>query len=254
MKRFSLIDLVQLPRMDAATTVALARTLLTLAEDKKKLPAGIAQAKRRLAAVHKDVAEALAQRLMAPTSDPQRAKIADQGEDLAFSALFDFLTGWSKLPADFKQAEIARRLLLVLFPTGLRFLQLTFHQEWAEAQARLDRIEKEGLDAHLKTLGGEPFLLALRAAHKEYGEALGVTQVRSETSKDGASVRESLSKLQGTLRKYVVQVVAQVEEDDAASAELAEELLSPLAEYQAKIAKPQAPESPQPDPTLAVHP
>ena len=76
MKRFSLTDLVRLPRLDAASAVALVQTLLTLAESHKKLPPGVAQAHKRLASVHKEVAEALTQRLSVGLVDPQRARIA----------------------------------------------------------------------------------------------------------------------------------------------------------------------------------
>lgn len=253
MKRFTLTDLVQLPRLDAASAVALVRTLLTLADDKKKLPPGVAQAKKRLGVVHKEVAEALTKRLSVGLIDPQRARLADRGEDLAFSALFDFLTGWSKLPAPSKQSAIAHHLLTALFPAGLRFTLLGFQQEWAECQARLDRIDREGLAAQLKLLGGEPFLDNLRAAHKEYGEALGVTLARTDAAPPTAVVKEPLVRLQDALRKYVLQVIAQVEESDATSAQLAKDLLAPLSEWQSRGAKLTAPAEPAPAP-LATEP
>ena len=253
MKRFSLTDLVRLPRLDAASAVALVQTLLTLAESHKKLPPGVAQAHKRLASVHKEVAEALTQRLSVGLVDPQRARLADRGEDLAFSALFDFLTGWSKLPVPSKQSAIAQSLLTALYPTGLRFTLLGFQQEWAECQARLDRIDREGLAAKLKALGGEPFLDNLRAAHKEYGEALGVTQVRAEPAPPTAVVKEPLVRLQEALRKYVLQVIAQVDESDPASAQRAADLLAPVAEWQSRATKPANPEAPATAPLAPEH-
>lgn len=244
MKRFTLIDLVQLPRLDAASAAALVRMLLTLAEDKKKLPASVALAKKRLGAVHKEVADALVARLATGVADPQRTRLADRHEDLAFVALHDFLTGWSKLPAELKQAVTAQGLLQALFPTGLKFTQLSYQQQWAECQARLDRIDREGLAAQVKALGGEPFLDNLRRAHKEYGEALGVTQVRSESAPPSGVVKEPLLRLQEALRKYVLQVIAQVDEDDPVSVQLADELLAPLSEWQSRAAKPATPQDP----------
>ena len=152
-----------------------------------------------------------------------------------------------------KQSAIAQSLLTALYPTGLRFTLLGFQQEWAECQARLDRIDREGLAAKLKALGGEPFLDNLRAAHKEYGEALGVTQVRAEPAPPTAVVKEPLVRLQEALRKYVLQVIAQVEESDATSAQLAEDLLAPLSEWQSRGAKLTAPAEPAPAP-LATEP
>lgn len=70
-----------------------------------------------------------------------------------------------------------------------------------------------------------------------------MTQVRSESAPTGV-VKEPLLRLQEALRKYVLQVIAQVEEDDPASVQLADELLAPLSEWQSRAAKPATPQDP----------
>ena len=56
-----------------------------------------------------------------------------------------------------------------------------------------------------------------------------MTQVRSESAPPSGVVKEPLLRLQEALRKYVLQVIAQVDEDDPVSVQLADELLVGLS-------------------------
>lgn len=256
-RSYTINDLVQLPRLDAASAVTLVHRLLTLAAQRKRLPAQVDKARKRLQASHRELEAALRERLPAPGGDPQRARLADQAEDLAFSALFDFLSAYSKLPAALPESVLASRLLSTLYPDGLRFTQLTYPKEWAEANARLQRIAADKLHRDLKQLGGEVFLLNLQRAHKEYGEALGATVAPAEPTAAATLVREPLQRLHEALRAYVLQLSAQADPELPETIELAEELLSPLSEWQgapsrAAAAPPPAPPSPPSAPAVAV--
>lgn len=236
-RSFTMNDLVQLPRLDAASAVTLVHRLLTLAAQHKKLPAAVEKARKRLQESHGELEAALRERLVAPADDPRRAQLADQAEDLALSALYDFLNAYSKLPQSDPAAALADRLLLILYPDGLKFTQLTYAKQWAETSARLQRIAADALHRDLKQLGGEKFLKNLQAAHKEYGEALGVTSPRAESAPAAAPVRGPLQRLQEALRQYVLQVSALADSERPATVELATELLAPIGESQSRSAR-----------------
>ncbi len=58
---------------------------------------------------------------------------------------------------------------MALFREGLSFLKLPYHEEWAEREKRLQRIDAEGLCKDLDALAGKDFLDAVRGAHERYG-------------------------------------------------------------------------------------
>src|SRR5262249_5214055 len=97
-KRFTLIDLVQLPKLDAVSAVTLVHRLLAIAATKKRLPSGIVAAKKKLATGHHGLELALVERLPASGVDTQRSKLADIVIDRAAKAFHDFLFAYSQLP------------------------------------------------------------------------------------------------------------------------------------------------------------
>jgi len=124
-------------------------------------------------------------------------------------------------------------MFAVLFPDGLKFTRLPYKQEWAEANAKIDRITSEGYDTEIAKLGGKPILDHLLAAHKAYGESLGITAEGQDPNIVG--VREPLSAFSRYLRAYVVAVTAHTDPDDAASGTLADTLLAPLHKWQTYV-------------------
>jgi hypothetical protein len=236
-RSFSANDLVTLPKLDARAALALGAALVTaakthLAKNKQKeLPARIAKANAKLSAATSHLQATVASRLSTSTGDSARAQAADRALDAGWSALYDWLTGWSKLPRS-SQAKVAAPILAELYPEGLRFIQLAYKLQWAESAARLERIKKVKLDEAIKDLGGEPFLKDLRACHKEYGDALGVTEVPPENVT--MSIREALDAFSASLRKYALAVTAHAEDEDEneGAAALADALLAPLTEWE----------------------
>ena len=171
------------------------------------------------------------QRLRASMNDPQKARLADVKIDACWRGMFDWLTGWAKMP-DLPEAEIASSLLSQIYPDdSLKFTQVAWEVEWAESRNRLQLIKDEKLDEPIEgILGGKKILSALRAAHHAYGDALGITEAPTQEEKD--SLREALLELTASLRHYVVQVSATVRRKNAKTAELAAKLLAPITEWE----------------------
>jgi hypothetical protein len=223
-------DLVQLPRFDALGALALGEQLVTAGKSVPELPQPLFKAYEGVATTLDLLRHASAARLPVPSEgDSKRAQGADRWVDAVASGTFDWLTGWSKL-SNVPQADVARSLLVELFPTGLKFVRLPFKLEWAEIEARLVRIEASGLDAKFQLLGGAAFLTQLREAHKEYGEALGITGTLPVAAPT-AGVRDAYDSFMIALRSYVLKVAAHVEPDQPETGELAAILLAPLQEW-----------------------
>jgi hypothetical protein len=223
------LDLVQLPKLDTTSAQTLGTEVLAAAKG-KNLASNVSDALDEFATAHRALQAAAAQRLPTTTSaDPARAKTADANLDLTWSALFDFLTGWSKLP-DHENASIANNLLSHVVPEGLKFILLAYKLEWAESNTRLLLIKDRKLDAEVDKLGGGPILRRLREAHKEYGDALGVTSATKAVIAN-ANLREVLDEFSAALRQYIVCVAASVRKKDAKTAALADALLAPVQSW-----------------------
>jgi hypothetical protein len=249
-RTFASLDLVQLPKLDSSSAQTLGTEVLAAAKG-KTLAANVADALDELSGSHRALQTASAQRLpTTSTADPARAKSADAGLDLTWSSLLDFLTAWSKLP-DHENAIIANKLLSQLFPEGLRFVLLAYKLEWAESNTRLLLIKERKLDAELDKLGASPIVKRLRDAHKEYGEALGVTSA-TKMAVATANLRDVLDEFSGALRHYIVCVAASVRKKDPKSAVLAEALLAPVQNWTSPGGQssktPSAPTEPAPSP------
>ncbi|NUQ78998.1 MAG: hypothetical protein HUU21_36205 [Polyangiaceae bacterium] len=245
-RSFSADNLVTLPKLDARAALTLGAALATAAKTyltknkQKEFPPRIAKANAKLTAATAKLQATVASRLSTSSNDSARAQAADRALDAAWSALYDWLTGWSKLPRS-PQAKIAAAILVDIYPEGLRFILLAYKLQWAESAARLDKIKSAKHDDAIKTLGGESFLKDLRACHKEYGDALGVTEVPSE--KVTTTIREALDAFSTALRKYALTVTAFAEdEDDESSAKMADSLLAPLTAWESTSA-PEKPSS-----------
>src|SRR5262245_44663004 len=228
-RSYSAVDLVQLPNLDAGSAQALGAEILNAADKVKgaePLPESVAEALGDLSQALLVLRKAAAKRL-APPGDPQRAKLADQAIDAAWSGFFDWLSGWAKMPG-LAKAKIAGDLSTKLFADGLKFVLLAYKLEWAESDARLLLIKQRKLDVEIKQLGGEDILKALHAAHKAYGEAIGITA----TPEDSAKIRDALDGFTDALRAYVIRVSASVSKKDKKSPARAEALLKPIVTWE----------------------
>jgi len=235
-RSFDASDMVQLPKIGVAGAIALGTELATQATAAGKLPAPISRAFLTLDVAHLALREAAKDRLPdASLLTSASVREADRTLDAAWSSAFDWSTGWSKLPLETNAAKvaIARTLLVTLFSTGLKFTQMQFKLEWAESQTRLDLIEDEKLDASFAALGGEAFLTTIKIAHKAYGDALGLTKVKTEVTLP--SLRDPLDAFLEALRTYVVRVSAHADPEEPGSTELVKKLLGPVTKWRSAV-------------------
>lgn len=224
-------DLIQLPRFDSIGAVILGDRLLAAADAAKVLPRSIRDARDDLRGELAALREAAAARLAAAGApDPDAVALADRALDDGWSALFSWLTGFSKLPGIAPEAAEARALLKDLYPDGLSFILLPYELEWGQSDERLSRIEGAEIGSRIHALGGKIFIDALAVAHKTYGLLLGLSRKPSggTSRKPAPPLPEKLDRFAAALRRYAIRVTASVDLDDPVTADLANRLLAPL--------------------------
>lgn len=234
-RSFTAFDMVQLPRLDAGSAIAVGTSIRTAFEATKKpsLPKSIHTAANRLFAAHADLRIEFAARITETAASSDELRAADSELDACWAALYGLLGAYARLPLPSKeQAKTAgaSRVLNAVFTSGLKFTQLPYKLQWVESQARLDLLNDKRHSADIKALGGELFLTTLRASHQRYGDLQGLT--KESTSETAVDLRGKLSAFSDALRNYVVKVSALADEDDSASEDVVDKLLAPLQSWQ----------------------
>jgi hypothetical protein len=159
--------------------------------------------------------------------DTQVKRRADRVIDSAWSAGFDWLSGWCKLPVEKNpHLDQANALMALVFPDALAFTKLPYRIEWQQSKLRLDAIEREGHEKTFKQLGGAAFLANITEAQEAYGIALGITVPQAAEAASEVGIR--LVSILAAVRDYVNRVTAYAEPDVPGSEELAAALLLPL--------------------------
>jgi hypothetical protein len=250
-RKFEPNDLVLLPILDAAGARVLGRKLVLEAKGEKLSRSevvSLGRLKKSLAALR---------RARRARLDAQPAPIADRKEAFreeaaAWGAVHGWLESWSGTPKALggEKVEETNRFIAALFGDGLKFLKLTFEASWLEADDRLQWLEDNDAEVVFTKLGGLEFLERVRAAHRKFGEALGVAE-KSRTPSTEPSIREALDDFCAQLREYVVQVAAQASAGGVETKAKAARLLAPLAQWpsrhvirSAESAAPQPPPAP----------
>lgn len=248
-RSFTALDLIRLPRLDAAAAQSLGTAVLAVAEGSSSLPEAVRETRDDVSIALKLLVEAATQRLPGPVvEEGPRAKDADTELDASWSGTYNWLSGWAKLPNEPK-AAIAAELRERLFPEGLKFTQLKYPLQWAESNTRLSLIADAHLDASFDALGGSSFLKTLRETHKAYGDILGITKAQEEEAARATRIRDALDQLSDALRAYVLQVSAMARKSDPASQAKVDKLLAPIINWQsAPVSKaiPTPPDVPTP--------
>jgi hypothetical protein len=225
-------DLIQFPRFDAASAVALGERLLqeaAEAEAPRGLPPTIQRARASLSEAYATLIEVERAYRAARGGESEAMADADVVIDRSWSALFNWLLGFSQLPEGVAEADEARALLRELYPDGLDFILLPYELEWGQSDQRLARITsaEETLGERIRKLGGGAFITALSAAHAQYGEVLGLSP-SSQQGNELPNLREALEGFSSALRVYALKVTAFVEIDEPETAALSKKLLAPL--------------------------
>ena len=233
-RSYAAADIIQLPVLSASDAVvlstqlksALEATVKTEDSDASALPPSLLRAMDRLTCATTDLETSLA-----PTpTDPTEARAADSLLDDTWGAFHDWLRGWNRLSLPGQdETERLQGLYRALFADGLRFLQLSYKNQWQASKSRLDILAEEVNRQLLAGLGGTLFGVRLVEAHQRYGEVLGITN--STGQERAPEVREKLNALLLALRDYVLKVQATVEPEDAGTQAQAEALLKPLVDW-----------------------
>jgi hypothetical protein len=237
-RTFEAEEIVRLPRMTTADTMALATALLTRAETFATLPAPIAREHGRLRQSLDALRGGTETRVQEQTHSDAR-EVANRFLDAAWGSARWWCKGWTLLPYPEYQSEVAsaRKLETMLFPDGLRFTQLPFRDQWVQSQARLGLIEKESLASMFAALGGQAILDAVRRAHDEFGRVLGFTNP-TVAAPSTVLIGESRDDLKAAMRRYVLQVTAHADPDDPQSQLLADTLLMPIKLWKTRAPAP----------------
>lgn len=233
-RSFTAQNLIQLPRLGASEAVVLVTQLLTSAEAEakatkgKELPPSLERSRKRLTVAHAALDAVVAPQV---AGDTQVKRRADRWIDSAWSASFDWLSGWCKLPVEKNpHLDAAKTLMALVFPDALGFTKLPYRVEWQQSRTRLDAIAREGHDKTFEQLGGAVFLANLTEAQEGYGRALGITA--PVTVEAASEVRRKLDAALDAVRDYVNRVAAYADPDVPGSAELAAALLLPLTVWE----------------------
>ncbi|MFT3764121.1 MAG: hypothetical protein QM820_01170 [Minicystis sp.] len=230
-------SIVALPRLDAITVGRLIEELRTAADAEKKLPPSVVEARDEMAEAREGLQVELMRRHAGEGEDTPQVRAADDVEDNAFRALIGFLRAVALLPADrHPESAEAQEILDTVFADGLAFINIRPEKEWEEANIRLGLLESRGYDKTIAKLGGQSFLDELAYAHGKYGEALGISTIPEQQVPP--AVRRRFLAAMESVRTYVLRVTAHISRKDPKTAELAERLLKPLAEW--KDEKPKA--------------
>jgi len=239
-RTFTPIDLVALPRLDAASAVTVAQSLITAAHDKK-----VAKAIKKETAITALVSELATERdalqaafAVAEQASPSGQKRdADRREDAAVGAVYDLLSAWARLDGEIPLGTVAAEVRAAVFGTATlkSITQAPVAQEWAAVDSKLKLIDSAGHAAAIASLGAKPLLDHLRAVHIAYGEVIGATKVLPEV--EAPVVRDRRMALTDTFRDYIIQVTAaarrKVKPLDGA---VVDALLRPLAEWSPTVA------------------
>lgn len=160
------------PGLDVASTLALGHRLLSVAP--AELPA------------HAEVSRGLLRTSLAllghmygllQTQGPgQPRRPVDLRTDNSWSCVKSRLEPWTWLEdGDAKDVAPARELWRKLFPGGsLSFTTLDYNAQWAEANWRIELLEREHLTPLLRRLIGEVFVDQLLAWHARYTAMVGI--------------------------------------------------------------------------------
>jgi hypothetical protein len=234
-RSFAPLDLVTVPRTSASSALALGTALITTARQEPALPPVFVAPLKRLTQEHEGLRTSRQYQREARGSEAFTAPQADQQLDTTWSGLHGLMTAWTKLPSTpegVEKGQRARVVLEIVFPGGLRFLNLPYREQWGESQTRLDRLAEPAIAEHVRALGGQAFVEAIDVAHTNYGLALNLTK-RKAALAEQANVRAPLEGFWEAVRSYALRVSNYLDEhrDDPAAQQLGYALLEPLASW-----------------------
>ena len=217
-KEFPMADLsidaaryIRAPRLSAANALSLGQQLLQNVPETPPEP--IATAASRIELRVSPLSEAFGTEAPAVGARPH---LVDIRIDRAWGSLEKRLAAADGLSEEVDKVdrERAAELHNKFFGEGLAFLKLEYLTEHAESEKRLKWIAGD-VETDLARLVGANYIENVRAAHRAYGEALGITASIDPVLE--AKLREPLRALADAIGNYAMQVIAWYSNLDASS-------------------------------------
>ncbi len=217
-----------IPQARVSGTIALIRAVITAS----KGVVGHAGAKKALRRA-RDAGEALSSLYYAAPKAKSASvtKELDNQVDRIWAVFESRLAAWLELGgADGEEAE---RIKGILFPDGMGFLKFRYNDQWTVGEAILARVTSEELEASLDKLVGAPFLEAVRARQKAYGDGIGITKEKAPVV-DEAELNEPLRLARAALSTYA-RVVASAVDNEEITEKIALSALAPIDELRTSL-------------------
>lgn len=233
------LDFLQVPRVRALGLVTLIRRLEQAAKGISALPKSVNVRLKQLRVAETSLSAALANKGAEGSNvnaeSPARIE-ADANIDNSIRILNNCLIGWRLMPGE-KGAKAAEVFTSFFGDGNLTFLLQDFDAEWADINTRLKRIDSDGSTEKLVEIGGKDVLDHVRAMHKEYGRALGITAGTDKAAK--VSLSEPLTVAQDSVRRYMAAVIAFGADSDIDPSVIpvAEALLEPIEALRTKLSQ-----------------
>lgn len=232
-RTFTSVDLVELPRMDALTVIALASTIIAAAEKVIKegplpgpLPDKAAKSLARITSRIPILQQAIEKQ---GAKLPLTVKEIDHTVDVIVRAICEIVQAWARIAPFLPQGADAQKVADRIFGDGLKFLSFAAVKQWGIVDAKLKAIDAEGLTPIFQNLGALPLLQLAQEKNKLYGDVIGTTQAPEESPEVGAARMALIEEI----RVYVIRVVASVDvEEDPQTQARADALLRPVMEWQ----------------------
>lgn len=215
----------RIPRVNLVGAIALARALIAATDLVPRLSESVLRARRLLEMRLDKLTSRTWGHDSHPRADRSPIALAGRNLDATWMALHDWLEAIAALPAHNEAARSAVEMLVGIFPEGVPLVRPPPLLEWAESEARIARIEKGGLEAAIRALGGGPFVEAIKEAHTHYANTLGNSEGGAWSSR---IVKRCLDGAVLAIHAYVTCVIAELFDDDPESTTHTCALLGPL--------------------------
>ncbi len=219
---------IRAPRLSAANGLSLGEQLLQNVPETP--PEAIASAATRVQSQVSVLRAAFGKEVPLVVARPHQVDIRIDRAWGSVEKRLDAATGLSE-EVDRADRERAAELHSKFFGEGLGFLKLEYIAEHAESEKRLQWITGV-VETDLARLVGANYVENLRAAHRAYGEVLGITAPVDAAQE--AKLAEPLRALSDAIGNYSMQVIAWYSNLDAkaegyaANVELVKKALAPI--------------------------
>lgn len=228
--RLDPLSYMRLPKLDVASALSLAKMLRQhVPEHAPPTVRGAASAMERATAA----LQTKWREQFVPTKRIDTRPLARQ-LGAAWKGLRDRLVGYSAFPENDAERRRAFAIHGAIFPDGLAFLLLWAPRMHAESGWRIATMD-ERFAAELEALVGPRFLAVLRASHRAYGDALGISKAVPLRAAP-VLVADELRALVDAIRGYALQLLA-LAESDAAQHRAVVRALTPIDELRASIGR-----------------